>query len=275
MATSLKTLRDEPVGKTRVRLLAGPDGFVGVVLPPGGTPRQFEGDDPDQLWRKLLAEVGRAHPDYFGFDGAIARFRGYFPAGFADPDYVATERDYKIQAVQKIGEMLSLDQARAGGEAARTAAVRAFRSTNLVFQVEKARIKQVLSSPQGDAFLAGAVRFTEGDTAVGMDQMSAAIRAESAPSWPMLTYLPFMWRPDRHMFLKPQVTCDFAYRVGHAFGHDYEQGVVPAVYESLLDLVDETRREIAVLDPRDLIDVQSFIWVVGAYAPDDGPKRDA
>ena len=275
MATSLKTLRDAPVGKTRLRLLAGPDGYVGVLLPPGGAMRRFEGDDPEALWRKLLAEVGRAHPDYFGFDGAMARFRSYFPGGFSDPDYAATERAYKDQAVQKIGQILSLDQARVGGAEACAAAVRAFQATNLVFPVEKARIKDVLSGPQGDAFLTGAVSFAEGDVAGGLAAMIAAIKATSSASWPMLTYLPYLWRPDHHMFLKPQVTCDFADRVGHPFSRDYAQGLVPAVYDSLLDLAAETQREIAALAPRDLIDVQSFIWVVGACGPDDGPKDKA
>jgi hypothetical protein len=40
---------------------------------------------------------------------------------------------------------------------------------------------------------------------------------------------------------------------------------VPEVYESLLDLVAKTEKEIVDLKPTDRIDVQSFIWVVGAY----------
>jgi hypothetical protein len=37
------------------------------------------------------------------------------------------------------------------------------------------------------------------------------------------------------------------------------------VYDSLLDLARRTATELADLQPRDRIDVQSFIWVVGAY----------
>ena len=40
---------------------------------------------------------------------------------------------------------------------------------------------------------------------------------------------------------------------------------VSDVYSSLLDLADETFDELSDLDPRDRIDIQSFIRVVGDY----------
>jgi hypothetical protein len=73
--------------------------------------------------------------------------------------------------------------------------------------------------------------------------------------WPVATYLPFLWQPDRHMFLKPTVTKDFATRVGHRFASDYDSTLTINVVQSL--------------KPRDRIDIQSFIWVVGGYHDDD------
>jgi hypothetical protein len=67
------------------------------------------------------------------------------------------------------------------------------------------------------------------------------------------------------MFLKPEVTKDFAARVGHRFASDYEPQLDFAVYESRHDLTSKTEAELAKLKPRDRIDVQSFIWVVGGY----------
>jgi hypothetical protein len=67
------------------------------------------------------------------------------------------------------------------------------------------------------------------------------------------------------MYLKPEATKDFAERVGHRFAKDYKATLDLKVYESLLDLVDKTAAELAELKPRDRIDVQSFIWVVGDY----------
>ncbi len=67
------------------------------------------------------------------------------------------------------------------------------------------------------------------------------------------------------MFLKPEVTKDYASRVGHALAHVYEAALEIEVYCSLLDMAHETAREIIALQPRDRIDIQSFIWVVGSY----------
>lgn len=67
------------------------------------------------------------------------------------------------------------------------------------------------------------------------------------------------------MFLKPEATKDFATRVGHRFADDYEARLHLPVYESLLDLVARTERELADMRPGDRIDIQSFIWVVGDY----------
>jgi hypothetical protein len=44
--------------------------------------------------------------------------------------------------------------------------------------------------------------------------------------------------------------------------------MVEQVYASLLDLVERTSHELSDLQPRDRIDIQSFIWVVGEYQED-------
>lgn len=99
--------------------------------------------------------------------------------------------------------------------------------------------------------------------------MANALGPHGAAKWTTVTYLPFLWRPDVHMFLKPEVTRRFAGRVGHQFEHHYAAALHPSVYDSLLDLVAETKAELEVLAPRDNIDVQSFIWVVGEYNIED------
>jgi hypothetical protein len=95
--------------------------------------------------------------------------------------------------------------------------------------------------------------------------MERALKPHDAAKWTVITYLPYLWRPELHMFLKPEATKDFAARVGHRFADDYEPRLHLTVYESLLDLVDKTAMQLADLMPRDRIDIQSFIWVVGDY----------
>ncbi len=261
----MKTLREQSVGKSLVRLLQTSDGYAGLVIVGGKRHGPFVGDDPDELRRKLLTEVGRASPDYFGFDGARARFLREFTGGFSDPRYAEHERIYKDEAVAKIASDISLDTARQATAADCAGAARAFSRSNLVFSVENARIRQVLKGAAGSDYLQAAAAFADGDVEAGLTGMISAIRVTDPPSWPILTYLPFFWRPDHHMFLKPGVTRDFAARVGHRFNQAYDSGLTASTYESLLDLAAQTSLEIADLEPKDQIDIQSFIWVVGAY----------
>jgi hypothetical protein len=95
--------------------------------------------------------------------------------------------------------------------------------------------------------------------------MESSLKPHDNAKWTVVTYLPFLWRPEEHMFLKPEVTKDFAERVGHPFAFHYEPRLDIAVYDSLLDLASKTANELADMRPRDRIDVQSFIWVVGDY----------
>ena len=70
------------------------------------------------------------------------------------------------------------------------------------------------------------------------------------------------------MFLKPEATKDFATRVGHPLASLYKAQLDFDVYTSLLDLADTITEELSNLAPRDRIDIQSFIWVVGDYRED-------
>ncbi|HEV7864670.1 MAG TPA: hypothetical protein VGR20_18340, partial [Acidimicrobiia bacterium] len=62
--------------------------------------------------------------------------------------------------------------------------------------------------------------------------------------------------------LKPRVTQAAA----EAYGFDfrYRPGPQWETYRSLLDFAETVRADLADLEPRDMIDLQSFIWVAGS-----------
>ena len=140
-----------------------------------------------------------------------------------------------------------------------------FRATNMLSPFEKTRLQDVLRGPRADAFIQAAARFTQDSSTSHLLAMEQALKPHDSAKWTVVTYLPYLWRPDTHMFLKPEATKDFATRVGHRFAAGYEARLTLPVYESLLDLVSRTAQKLSDLRPRDLIDIQSFIWVVGAY----------
>jgi hypothetical protein len=145
------------------------------------------------------------------------------------------------------------------------AALTVYRATNLLSHFEMMRMQDALRSPAGDAFIRAAARLATGEVECGLAGIEAALKPHDIAKWTAATYLPFLWRPETQMFLKPEVTKSFAERVGHRFANDYSPRLDPSVYRSLLDLAAATEREIAELAPRDRIDLQSFIWVVGEY----------
>jgi hypothetical protein len=126
-------------------------------------------------------------------------------------------------------------------------------------------MQAVLRGKLADTFIQGAARFVMGDPGRGLAEMEVALKPHDIAHWTAVTYLPFLWKPESHMFLTPEVTKNFAEREGHSFIHNYRTQLDPSVYHSLLELAEETGRQITDLQPRDRIDIQSLIWVVGVH----------
>lgn len=260
----MRTIREGQYKGAIIRLLERAGSYTGVVIAENGVKARIDGEDADDIWRQLHDKVATASPSFFGFDGACSRFLKIFPEGFGDPSYQERERDYKFAAHERLTEQITLESAATGtGFGEKVLSI--FRATNLLYQIESTRMQNVLRGATADDFIRGAARFTEGDIKGGLMQMKMALERHDIAKWTVMTYLPYLWRPDQHMILKPQVTRDFAERVGHRFALDYSPELRSDIYESLLDLAGTTAREIAALKPADNIDIQSFIWVVGAY----------
>lgn len=267
----MKTIRSERIGKVELRLVKTNDGYVGALF--GGTPMpHIHGDDPDQLWAKLRAEVGKASPAYFGLDGARTRFLHLFPEGFEGTTFADEERNYKTKVAQFLKANLPWTSALGATAEDANVALKAFGKANLLSPFEAARLGDLFKTKDGPAFVRAAAQIADGAISEGLKAMSELGKRHGKLSWPMATYLPFFWRPETHMFLKPEVTRDFAERIGHSFAQVYRPQLDAEVYRSVLDLAGAVRREMADLNPRDLIDVQSFIWIVGAYSEADALK---
>ncbi|WP_298814701.1 hypothetical protein [uncultured Sphingomonas sp.] len=273
---------DEKHGKATLRIgQAKNGGWSGLVIIAGRQAGDvIHDDDRDRLRTRLMNLAGTVHPNYFGIDGALTRFLRYMPGGFAGERYRSRdgERRYKVDAHRTLTDLLPLAAAADATDADGVRLAAAFKKdqlwTHMPSLQESTRLKEVLAQ-NGGAFLRAAAAFANDDFAKGISGMHAAIKAHGLLSWPIATYLPFLWDPARHMFLKPTVTRDFAERIGHRFAVDYDAAIRPDVYESLLHLADHTAKAIAALEPADRIDVQSFIWVVGEYREQDLPASSA
>jgi hypothetical protein len=203
------------------------------------------------------------------------RFLRFFPKGFKDERYLEWERDYKAEAharwmaalpVKAFGQLIAAGRYQEiAAEALRIEA-----RTNLLFSFEKMALRD------GVRTAAGARRFAEGlygwlhgrdsaENAFGVwcEAIAALPRRQTRVlTWPVVTVFGFLAQPDRHIFLKPNVTRLAAARYG--FDLHYRSRPNWTTYSQLLDLAEMVRLDQRSLGPRDLIDIQSFLWVQGS-----------
>jgi hypothetical protein len=265
---------EERLGKSIIRWKREADGsFSGAVISNGKVGETLQDTEQARLLARLRNHAGTLEPNYFGMEEAISRFLTFMPGGFQGDRNLSEERDYKVRASENLRKVLDVEQAHKATSEQALAVRAASIWINLLSPYESMHLKDAIASPSGAAFLHGAAKFAAGDIAAGAEGMRQAIKAYGPLTWPIATYFPFLWDPSKHMFLKPSVTCDFAERIGQPFQYDYEAEIRPEVYRSLLNLTEQTRQAISELKPRDNIDVQSFIWVVGGYREADLPRQ--
>jgi hypothetical protein len=205
-----------------------------------------------------------------------AKFLRFFPEGFKDPKYLDWEQDYKSRAHRRWAEELGRESFRELLVKGRyveiaSAAIAIESRTNLLFSFEKMAIRDAVRSISGAcAFSVGLYEFLYGK--VGFDAWCGNLatlprKKTRVLSWPIATVFPFLAMPKEHVFLKPNVTKVAARMYGFPF--EYEPGPSAAVYENLLRFAEVLRHDLQDLEPRDMIDIQSFIWVLGSAEYDE------
>lgn len=205
------------------------------------------------------------------------KFLKVFPGGFQDETYRDWERDYKWATHKRW--VAALGQAEFGrllqaGEY-REIAARAIRAEqqsrhSMIFSFEKMALRDAVKSSEGaERFARGLFDFLHGIggaedrfTAWGEVIASLPRKQTRVLTWPLVTVFGFIAKPRVHLFLKPVVTQAAA----EAYGFDFTYEPKPnwATYRSLLDLARQVRTDIQDLGPRDMIDIQSFLWVLGS-----------
>ena len=225
-----------------------------------------------------LLRADRAHMRIGGLppiEKAKRRFRHFFPEGFRDATYLAWERDYKWQAHKEWEQQL-------GGEAFRAAlaakrhleiaamAVRIESGRSLLFSFEKMALRDAVREEDGARrFVEALFAFLYGEAPLEhrfdrwCEQIASLPRKQTRVlTWPLATVFPFIALPDRHIFLKPNTTKEAARRLQLPF--TYTSRPNGRTYCDYLSLAATVRTQIRDMRPRDMIDIQSFLWVQGS-----------
>jgi len=227
-------------------------------------------------WRtKRPGAASRAAPT--GAARARRKFLRFFPKGFADPTYLDWERDYKWETHLRWEESLNrrdfqrlLEDREFETIAATALRVEQRSRHSMTFSFEKMALRDAVRNADGArAFAEGLFELLHGAGSVQQrfDQWIETVAAlprkgTRVLTWPAVTVFPFIAQPERHIFFKPTVTK----RAAAAYGYPlpYESRPSWRTYSALLDFAERVRSDLKDLKPRDMIDLQSFMWVQGS-----------
>jgi hypothetical protein len=205
------------------------------------------------------------------------KFLRFFPGGFQDETYLDWERDYKWATHRRwaaaLGQSEFGRQLKAGefGEiAARAVRIEQQSRHSMIYSFEKMALRDAVKSPDGAAqFARGLFDYLHGTGSAEARFSSWVETVASLPrkqtrvlTWPVVTVFGFIAKPRLHVFLKPTVMQTAA--AAYGFDLKYESRPNWETYRSLLDFAKQIRADTEDLGPRDMIDIQSFMWVLGS-----------
>ncbi len=205
----------------------------------------------------------------------LKKFLFYFRKGYADPKYISWERGYKESAHKQFQEQLNRSSFQSLLEnreynAIAEVAVKIESKTNLLFSFEKMALRDAVKSLDGaKIFAKGLFEFIHGDKNLKDRFEDFVMVVEKLPrkqtrvlTWPVVTVFGFIGNPKEHMFLKPTVTKIAAKKYDYPF--IYQSKPNWNTYQSLLGFADLIKKDTRSYRPKDYIDLQSFIWVMGS-----------
>jgi len=217
-------------------------------------------------------EKSDRHP-YQSVPESIVRFCARYPQGFSDDRFVTEARDSKIHAHQVAQNLLSqreltrLLSANDSVEVCRRA-VSVAGETPLIFPNEKMALRDGLQLPAHQQAFATALchlLYGDGDLQLRFETYVRILEDIGAAKWTIATYFLFIVYPDEYMFLKPLITQKTAAISG--FDIHYRPHLNWRTYASVLAFAQYLKAALVELSPRDMIDIQAFLWCMAPGKP--------
>ena len=203
------------------------------------------------------------------------KFIYYFKNGYRDQKYIEWERQYKLDAHLRFQVDLNKTDykgmiANEAFEKIATLIVRIESKTNLLFSFEKMALRDALKFPgAAKSFTIGLFNYIYGKESLQkrfehfVEVVAGLPRKQTRVlTWPLVTVFGFIADPSEHMFLKPRVTQEAAKKYRYPF--EYKAHPNWKTYQSLLAFSNKIWNDTKAYHPRDNIDTQSFIWVMGS-----------
>jgi hypothetical protein len=218
----------------------------------------------------LTSVSSKAGIKYQSLPHSINFFLEQFSEGFYGARFMDEERVYKDKAHHLAISLLGKEQFEALlGERdfpeICKRALKIMNATNLVFPNEKMALKDGLDSSESqERFAVSLFEILFGLIPLEKRFTSFAKVLEDigAGKWTIATYFLFIIQPEKYMFVKPTITQHAADLCGISI--NYQPQLNWLTYRLVLDFSEYLKKELTVasLKPRDMIDVQSFMWCI-------------
>ncbi|MBP6915521.1 MAG: DUF3553 domain-containing protein [Syntrophaceae bacterium] len=231
---------------------------------------KVEGKSAEHPLLDNLKLSGDKEVKYKTISELITKFINIFPKGFYDDNYYKEERDYKIEAHELMLRLLNKSEYDKMLESEEyeeicSRALKIVNKTNLIFPNEKMALKDGLKSAENKKMFAVSLfqlLYGQSELSERFSIFAETLYSIEAAKWTTQTYFLFITYPDKYIFMKPSVTQSAA--DAFAFELNYSTEINWNSYEKLMRfsqyVSDELSKSGDALKPRDMIDVQSFIW---------------
>ena len=205
------------------------------------------------------------------FPTKLKRFIEDFPGGFTGEMLKNHERDYKWAAHEYCIEHLNQEMFKAMLETEQyselaTEIKRLYSKVNLLASFEMIKLNDALKDVDAQKNVTLALYDLLYGESLIQDRFNNTVKEFSRyemDKWPTVTYPLFIRYPETYLFVKPSVTKEAAANRGYNIA--YTSDVKWDAYQRILNFGNELAERLnnsdsEMLHPKDMIDVQSFMW---------------
>ena len=262
-----EVLADSDGGSVRIFFVEAGEKTISLDIirpvPVGGS----EAADP--VLDNLKTDKSASGIKYKSLTESIQFFLKEYPEGFYGEKYKADERDYKLDAHELASELLNKETFRSllGQEdytEIRKRVMRVINKTNIVFQHETMALNNGLDDEAVRRDFSTALYnllYGEGaELRQRFEAFSDVLGKAGADKWPVISYFLFIRFPDKYMFVKPTIMQHLSDLCRYEI--NYKPQLNWLTYIRILEFSEHLFKRLSDLKPRDMIDIQSFMWCI-------------